>query len=63
MVKKYRTTMPFAPEGRCPICGGHIFTKEERIGQVKFTMEIVAKLKLENAVKKILEERFDDIEG
>lgn len=63
MAKKYRTAMPFAPEGQCPVCGGHIFTKEERKEHVKFTREIVDQIKLENAVKKILKEKLDNIEG
>lgn len=54
---------PFCPEGRCPICGSHIFTKEERREQVEFTRKIVDKLKRERAIKEILEENLDDIEG
>lgn len=54
---------PFCPEGQCPICGSYIFTKEERKEQVILTRKIVDKIKREKAVKKILEEKLEDIEG
>lgn len=54
---------PFCPEGQCPICGSHIFTKGERKEQVILARKVVDKLKLERAVKEFLEEKLDDIEG
>jgi len=54
----YRTERPFAPEGLCPICGSHIFTKEERKAQVKLAREIVEEIK---AIKRIMS-KLDNIE-
>lgn len=44
---------PFCPEGQCPICGSHIFTKEERKEQTKLAIKIVKKIKREQAEKKL----------
>jgi len=64
MSYRYRNPkeIPFAPEGQCPICGSHIFTKDERKAQVELTRKIVDELKKEKEVKKILADRLDNIE-
>lgn len=48
-----RDELPFAPEGQCPICGGHCFTKEERKEQAKLARKLVEEIKRKKAEKEL----------